>query len=95
MQMLSDAVAALTGIVIMLPIILLSILAFWRQYSVLFMICAGLAMVAGAYMPDILNAGVTDELSISAAISLWLYSLVCIAFAYKTIFFPERNDGGY
>lgn len=77
---------ALTGLVSLIPLAVFSGLAFWRFHPVLFMFCAGIAMITGFYMADIINGGTTSELSLTVSLALIGYSMVCIAFAYSFMF---------
>ena len=81
----------LQGFVLLLPLIGFSILAFWRLHPVLFLITAGIAIMTGLYVPDILTGG-TTVLSMSVGLVMVMYSFVCVAFAYITIFKANRDE---
>lgn len=91
MNTLELAVSAIQGFVSLLPFIILSALAFWRQYTVLYMFAGGVSVITGCYMPDIINAGVTDNLSLAIGVSFWIFGYTMFAFAFKTLFAPERK----
>ena len=84
----------LQGFVLLLPLIGFSILAFWRGHPVLFLITAGIAIMTGLYVPDLLTGGTTTVLSMSLGLVIVAYSLVCVAFAYRTLFRMGRSDEG-
>ena len=43
------------GILLLLPLIGFSVLAFWKENHILFMITAGIAIITGLNAPDILS----------------------------------------
>jgi len=81
----------LQGFVLLLPLIGFSILAFWRIHPVLFMITAGIAIMTGLYIPDILTGG-TTVLSMSVGLVIVVYAFVCVSFAYITMFKVNRDE---
>lgn len=83
MAQLADA---LTGLVMLLPLVTMSVFAFWRGHVVSFMLAGGVAVITACYTPDILNRGSTDPLSLGVGLVLIGYSLVCLAFAYMAMF---------
>jgi len=62
------------------------VIAFWRMHPVLFMFAGGMALISACYMADIVSGGVTDNLSISASLSMIGLGLTLIAFAFLTTF---------
>jgi len=80
-----DVADVFQGLILLLPLIVFSILAFWKRHPVLFLIVAGIAIVTGLKMPDIL-AGTTTPLSLSLGILTAAYAFVCIAMAYRAMF---------
>lgn len=83
---------AVEGIPLLIPLILLSALAFWRLHPVLFMCLGGIAIIYGCYMPDILTGSVTNNLSLAISLMTFMYSLVCVAFAFKTMFIRRQKE---
>ena len=81
----------LQGFVLLLPLIGFSVLAFWTLHPVLFLITAGIAIMTGLYVPDILTGGAT-ALSMSIGLVIVMYSFVCISFAYATIYRAGRYN---
>jgi len=63
-------------------IALFSVLAFWKLNALLFMLAAGISLMVGLQWYDVYTtpAGLTISLMILA------YSLVCLGFAFKCIF---------
>lgn len=87
-----DTGEALTGMIQLAPLVIFSALSFWRMHPVLFMFCGGVAVITGCYIPDIINGGVTDNLSLTAGLAMMFYGMVCFAFAFKTMFYPADNE---
>ena len=85
--------ATLQGFVLLLPLIGFSILAFWRIHPVLFMLTAGIALMTGLYVPDILTGG-TTVLSMSVGLVIVVYAFVCVAMAYRALFSVRRESYG-
>jgi len=69
-----------------IPLILISVLAFWKENAVLFMVAAGLAIMTGLYSPDLISG----NLGISAGLMLIMYSLVCCGLALRMMFWKEE-----
>lgn len=70
-----------------------SALAFWRPNPVLFMITAGIAMILGLNAPDLMtSSAATTSSDVTIALSLMTYSFLCIAYAFKTIFWDGNTD---
>lgn len=81
------------GLLLIVPLLLLSGLAFWKPNPLLFMLAAGAAMMTGLYCPDIISGNYsTTPLSLTIGMMLMAYSLVCFGFAYKTLFGRETGD---
>lgn len=66
---------------------LLSVLAFWRPYAPLFMILAGMAMMFGLRVYDIY----TNETGMAFSLCLICYSLVCLGYTFKVIFWQGNE----
>lgn len=77
---------AITGLIKLLPLLSFSVLAFWRGHPVIYMYTAGIAIITGCYIPDILNGGVTDSLSLTVSLCFIGYALICLAFAFFMMF---------
>ena len=82
----------LQGFVLLLPLILFSVLSFWQMNPVLFMITAGVAVMTGLSAPDILTGDTTTVLSLSTGLVMVLYSFLCLALAYITMFGRIRDS---
>ncbi|MFC2060617.1 hypothetical protein ACFLTZ_05990 [Chloroflexota bacterium] len=84
----------LDAIIQFLPLTLVSIMAFWKENSVLFMITAGLAMITGLYAPDILSGNyITTSVGIAAGLMFVTYSFLCAAFAFKLMMWsPDDSE---
>jgi len=72
-----------------LPLILFSILAFWRFHAVLFMLTAGASLILGFYWYD----SFTTNQGLAISLMLLIYSFVCIGFAFRCIFWREKEIG--
>lgn len=71
-----------------------STLAFWRPNPVLFMITAGISMILGLNAPDLItSAATTTSEDLTIGLSLIIYSFLCIAYAFKVIFWDGETDG--
>jgi len=64
-----------------------SLLAFWKLYPVLFMIAGGASMMLGLAWYDTFGT----NLGLSISLMLILYSLICIAFAFYTLYTGSRK----
>lgn len=87
---LTTAANAVAGIIMLMPLIIFSALAFWKLHPVLFIILAGISLVTACYMPDIMTSGTTTNLSLTAALGIITYGLACIVFAFMTMFKGAR-----
>lgn len=83
----------LQGFILLLPLIGFSILAFWRIHPVLFMITAGIAIMTGLYIPDILTGVTSTPLSLSIGLLVVMYAFVCVSMAYRTLFTRGGDNG--
>jgi len=63
-----------------------SFLGFWRPNPLPFMLAAGASMILGLYWYDVY----TTNLGLSVSLMLIMYSLVCIGYAFRCIFFRDR-----
>lgn len=86
MTALTNASNAIVGIMQFTPVIIFSVLAFWKLHPVLFIFTAAVAYVTGCYAPDILTNGATNTFSLTIALSFVTYSLSCVAFSFITMF---------
>ncbi len=79
----------------LLVLALFSILAFWKENHVLFMVTAGAFMMVGLYAPDFIRGDEqTTNLGISMGLLLMIGSLVCIAMAFRLLWRQRRQDAG-
>lgn len=83
---------ALSGILKLMPVVLLLVIALWRMHPVIFQMVGGFLMVVAMYMPDILNDGVTDEISLASALVMMMFGWLCLAMAFGTLL---RRARGY
>jgi len=70
-------------LVAILITVLFSVAAFWHTNPVLFMAASGAALMTGLYMPNLL--GDSSMASIGVGLTVVLYSLVMVAFAYRLL----------
>ncbi len=84
----------MTGILALILLLGFSLLAFWKQYPVLFAILAGISMITVLSTPNLLGAA-TTHVSLTIGISLVGYAFFCIALTYKNMFTGEgvKNAG--
>jgi len=71
-----------------LPLALFSLLAFWKENALLFMLSAGASMMVGLYWYD----AYTNPLGLSLSLTLIAYSLVCLGLALKLLFWKEKSN---
>ena len=76
----------ITFLVTIILLLALSSLAFWWGNPVIFMLTAGITMMAGLYSPDALSALGYSTFGISIGLMLIMYSFICIAFGYRSLF---------
>ena len=77
---------SLFGAVIVL--VFLTVIAFWRPYAPLFMITAGVSLMLGLYWFDVF----TNEIGMAISLVLIAYSLVCIGYTFKVIFWQGNEE---
>jgi len=81
-----DAIAlAFEQFVMLLPLVILSILAFWKSNALLFMLAGGTSIMVGLYWYDIY----TTDLGLGISLMLIAYSLLCLGLAFRFIFWRE------
>jgi hypothetical protein len=74
------------GFVYLLPLLIFSILAFWRLNPVLFLIAGAVGLMSGLSIPDLLAGNTSSDLSLSLGLLVVAYGLACVVFAYVTLF---------
>lgn len=73
------------------PLIFFSVLAFWKENHILFLITSGVAMLTGLYTPDMISGNYsTTSLGIAIGLGFVSYSFLCVGWALKLIFW--RSD---
>lgn len=83
-----------TYFIVIVIILAFTVIAFWRLNestspnfsSILFMLTAGAAMIAGLYSPDALTELGYATFGISFGLILITYSFACLGLAYASIF---------
>lgn len=66
-------------------LIFLTFLAYWRGNAVVFMLAAGVSMMAGLYSPGALSELSYSRFGVGIGLMLIMYSFVCIALAYGNL----------
>ena len=66
-----------------IPVIALSVVAFWQHYPVLFVICAAISLFAGLSAPDIYA---DNGISYTIGLAFIAYAFICLGMSYKYIF---------
>jgi hypothetical protein len=80
---LSGLVNALGGFIYFLPLVVFSILAFWKENYILFMITASISFMVGYYTPNIISGSYeTTSTSIAVGMALMVYGILCSAWAF-------------
>lgn len=67
---------------------LFSFLAFWKSNALLFMLLAGASLMVGFQWYDVY----TTPVGLTISLILIAYSLVCLGFAFRCIFWRENKD---
>jgi len=75
-------------LIAIIPVALFSALAFWKLSSLLFMLVAGGSLILGLAWYD----AYTTELGLTIGMILIGYSLVCLGFAFRCIFWVEEES---
>lgn len=78
----------LASLVQFLPVVLFSSLAFWRPNALLFMLAAGTSLLVGLQWYDVY----TTPTGLTIGLMLIAYSLVCVAFAFRCLFWREFRE---
>lgn len=78
MSVLIDALETFANF---MPVAFFSVLGFWKPNAVLFMLAGGASMMAGLYW-DIGETG----LRVSIGVIFIMYAFLCLAYAYRMLF---------
>lgn len=73
-----------------LAVVFFSVLAFWKENALVFMLAGGVSMMTGLYWHDVY----TNNIGLSVALVFIAYSLVCFGFAFRCIFWKKYRDRG-
>jgi hypothetical protein len=80
---LSGLVNALGGFIYFLPLIVFSVLAFWKENYILFMITASISFMVGYYTPNIISGAYeTTSTAIAIGMALMIYGFLCSGWAF-------------
>lgn len=75
-----------------IPLILMSVLAFWKDNPALFLATTGIAIMTGLYSPNIINGlYTTTTIGIGIGLTLIAYSLICGAFALRLMLWQKEG----
>jgi len=89
---LESGVIALQALWIFIPLIFLSVLAWWWSNSVIFMITGGVAIMTGLYAPDVISpVSSTSPFDITVTLSLIAYGLCCWGLAFACMFWSKER----
>ena len=66
-------------------------IALWRRDTTLYMFAGGVSIITACYMAEILNGGVTNNISITASLVTLGLGLVLIAYSFM-LMFSERKE---
>jgi hypothetical protein len=85
-QQIADGVAFFSTLQL-LPLVIFSILAFWKENHILFIITFGIAFITGMNAPNIISGEhETTALGVSLGALLIGYALFCAAMAFRLMF---------
>lgn len=77
-----------------LPLLFFSVISFWKENHILFLITFGIAIITGLNSPDIIAGHyATTGIGITVGICTISYGLVCMAMAYRLIFWKDQASG--
>ena len=81
------------GILLFLPVIIFSVLAFWKENPILFMFTAPVSLVTAFESPNMMS-GVytTSPLGITVGLILFVYALFCLGMALKLMFWRGEEE---
>lgn len=65
-----------------------SFMAFWRWSAVIFMLAGGASLILGFYWYDYY----TNSLGLSISLMLIMYAIVCIALAFRCMFWQGVKE---
>ena len=71
----------------MIPLIFFSVMAFWKENSVMFMLAAGVAILVGFNCYDV----ETSTWMLGISLVLWVYSIACLIFGLMCMFKGGRQ----
>ena len=72
----------------LVPLIFMSVLAFWRPHVLLFLLMSGAALMIGLYWYD----AYTNETGLTVSLMLIGYSFVSAAFGMKVMLWAGEKD---
>jgi hypothetical protein len=78
-------------LVVVIMLVALSGLAYWKYNPVMFLVLAGMSMELGLYTPHALKAIDLSGFGTGVGLTLILYSFICIALTYASLFKGERS----
>ena len=83
---------AILGLAYIIPLIIISALAFWKENAVLFMIAFGLAWLTGLNAPDILSGNSeTTTLGLTLGLMVIGYGMYCAVMAFRLMFWEGKE----
>lgn len=68
-------------------VVFFSMLGFWKPNPLPFMLAAGSSIILGFYWYDVY----TNNMGLTMGLMLIAYGLVCVGYAYRCIFWRERE----
>lgn len=77
----------------LLPSVVLSVLAFWKENPVLFMITFGVSWITGLYAPNIIS-GSSDTTVMGLTLGLMLigYGMFCMLMSFRLMFWEGNKE---
>ena len=75
-------------LIILVPLIFFSIMAFWKENSLMFMLAGGVSILAGFCCYDV----ETNTWSLGISLVLWAYAIVCLIFGFMCMFKRSPAD---
>lgn len=81
-----------TALYLILFLALFSVLAFWKQNALLFMILFAITFPLGLAVPDLISSeATTTPMDISAGVGIIVYGLLCAAWSFRLLFWRDNT----
>ena len=83
----------MTAIMTGCAIVFFFMIPLWRKHPVFFMLAGGFGMITACYMAEVLNRGITNNISIAASLMMICFSLVFWGFGFAYMYISDNKPG--